>query len=309
MDLRARPAPLDRKAWPLREIDTGTDALDEVVGLLDLQAGPADDAFWGGHTALAVTSGHVFGGLVAAQATVAAHRTVAAGLAMHSLHAYFLHRGDPLVPIGFRVERTRDGRSFTHRRVSAVQHGRTIMEMACSFAVGEPGLSHQTPMPPVPAAEGLPNDVETLAETPDPDAAVTRFGPFELRSVGTHSRIARDRGERTDRSRAWFRTHGSLPDDPVLHRALLVYASDMTVLDATTRPSALSMGAGDVIPATLDHAVWLHSDLRADEWFLIDADSPWAGDGRGFARGQVFTHTGALAAEIAQEGLIRLPAD
>jgi acyl-CoA thioesterase-2 len=296
-----------RKAPPLSHLDADHDALAEVVRLLDLASRPGDDLFHGGNTQLAVASKHVFGGLVAAQATVAAHRTVAADLRMNSLHAYFLRRGDPLVPIEYRVERTRDGRSFTHRRVSAVQHGRAIMELACSFAVPEPGLRHQATMPLVPPAEELAPDWVTLAETPDPEAAVTRFGPFELRSAGTHSRIARDRGERTDHSRTWFRTHRPVVDDPVLHRALLVYATDMTVLDPTTRPSALAMGAGDVLPTTLDHAVWFHGEIRVDEWFLVDTDSPWAGDGRGFARGRVFAAAGTLTAEIAQEGLIRLP--
>jgi acyl-CoA thioesterase-2 len=284
---------------------TDPDPLAEVLGLLDLTA-VTEDLYRGGHTHVARRSGHVFGGFVAAQATMAAQLSVDAERPMHSLHAYFLHRGDPTVPIEYRVSRTREGRSFTHRRVSALQHDRPIMELACSFAVPEDGLRHQVAMPEVQPADRLAVDVETLAATPDPDGP-TRTGPFELRSATVHSRIARDRGERTTSTRTWFRTHEPVPDDPFLHRALLVFASDMTVLDPTTRPSGLSMGAGDVLPATLDHAVWFHADLRVDNWFLIDADSPWAGDGRGLAQDRVFDASGALVAGITQEGLIRLP--
>lgn len=291
----------------MNQLDGDPDPLAEVLGLLDLDAGGAADTFLAGHSAMALAHGHVFGGLVAAQATVAAYATVEPDRPMHSLHAYFLHRGDPGVPIELHVDRTRDGRAISHRRVSAIQHGRPIMELSCSFAVPEPGLAHQRAMPVVPEPDELEADVLTLAATPDPDGSPTRFGPFELRSAGTHSRIARDRGERTEVSRTWFRAHHTLPDDPALHRALLVYASDMTVLDATTRPSGLALGAGDVLPASLDHAVWFHADLRTDAWFLVDAESPWAGDGRGLARAHVFDASGRLVAGIAQEGLIRLP--
>lgn len=274
--------------------------------LLDIV--PAGESlFIAQQSAVAVASGHVFGGLVAAQATVAACRTVDAGRPIHSLHAYFLRPGNPAQPIEVGVELTRDGRSFSHRRVSAIQDGRAIMEMACSFAVPEEGLRHQVPMPDVIAPEQLPPDWTVLESLPGTVPSLAQSGPFDVRSAETHSRIARDRGEATDRSRMWMRAEGELTDDPVLHTALLVYASDMTVLDPVTRPNALSMAASDVLPTTIDHAVWFHRWTRADEWWLCDVDSPWAGDGRGYARARVFDRGGRLVAEIAQEGLIRLP--
>jgi acyl-CoA thioesterase II len=282
------------------------DPLDEIVALLDI-APQGDSVFVGQHSRGAVETGHVFGGLVAAQATVAACRTVDPQRPIHSLHAYFLRPGDPTNPIEIRVELTRDGRAFSHRRVSAIQGGRAIMEMACSFATPEPGLHHQVSMPSVPAPEDLASDWIQLQTLPDVVPSLARPAAFDIRSVGNHSRISRDLGEATDRSRMWMRADGEVGDDPVLHTALFVYASDMTVLDPVTRPNARSMTAGDVLPTTIDHAVWFHRRARADDWWLCDVDSPWAGDGRGYARGSVFDRNGLLIAEIAQEGLIRLP--
>ncbi|MET0475080.1 MAG: acyl-CoA thioesterase II [Mycobacterium sp.] len=280
--------------------------LAEIVNLLDIAA-VDEGVFVAQHTAVAAETGHVFGGLVAAQATVAACRTVDPARPIHSLHAYFLRPGDPAHAIELRVELTRDGRSFSHRRVSAIQDGRAIMEMACSFATPEPGLRHQVSMPEVPEPEHLKSDWMLLESMPDVVPSLTRPAPFDVRSVGDHSRIGRDRGEVTDRSLMWMRADGEVGDDPVLHTALFVYASDMTVLDPVTRPNARSMAAGDVLPTTIDHAVWFHRWTRADQWWLCDVDSPWAGDGRGYARGRVFDRSGVLVAEIAQEGLIRLP--
>lgn len=282
-------------------------SLAEIVALLDIAA-EGDCHFVARHAASAVETGHVFGGLVAAQATVAACRTVEPTRPIHSLHAYFLRPGDPAHPIELRVELTRDGRSFSHRRVSAIQDGRAIMEMSCSFATPEPGLHHQVSMPSVPEPEQLQPDWMLLAALPDTVPSLRQSGPFDIRSAEDHSRVGRDRGETTDRSRMWMRADGVVGDDPVLHTALLVYASDLTVLDPTTRPHALTMAAGDVLPATIDHAVWFHRPTRADEWLLCDVDSPWAGDGRGLGRGRLFDRAGLLVAEIAQEGLIRLPA-
>lgn len=280
--------------------------LDEIVALLDIAA-VEEGVFLAQHTRAAAETGHVFGGMVAAQSTVAACRTVDSARPIHSLHAYFLRPGNPAHPIELRVEKTRDGRSFSHRRVSAIQEGRAIMEMACSFATAEPGLRHQISMPQVPDPEDLTSDWTVLRSLPDVVPTLTRPAPFDIRSVGNHSRVSRDLGETTDRSRMWMRADGVVGDDPVLHTALIVYASDMTVLDPVTRPNARSMAAEDVLPATIDHAVWFHRWARADEWWLCDVDSPWAGDGRGYARGCLFDSGGALVAEIAQEGLIRLP--
>ncbi|GAA1456248.1 acyl-CoA thioesterase [Williamsia maris] len=254
---------------------------------------------------MAVASEHVFGGLVLAQAVVAAGRSVDSDRSINSLHAYFLRAGDPSIPLTIVVERIRDGRSFSHRKVEVLQGDRCIAEMLCSFAVSRPGVSHQTAMPTVPAADDLLDDAITLGDLDDPRLSVTRMGPFEFRAAETHSRIARDRGEKTDRSRMWLRAKGSAPADALLQTALLVYASDMTVLDPTARPHALALSAGDLWPTSLDHAVWFHQPVAVDSWFLLDLDSPWAGDGRGLARGRVFTADGILVAEIAQEGLLR----
>jgi acyl-CoA thioesterase-2 len=283
-----------------------TALLDELVALLDI-AEVSDGVFVGQQAAAAARTGHVFGGLVAGQATVAAYRTVEAGRPMHSLHAYFLRRGNPLLPIDFRVEATRDGRAFSHRRVSAIQDGHAIMEMACSFATLEPGLAHQMAIPEVIAPEQLRSDWEYLRDIPGTVDPVTIPGPIDIRSAEPHSQITRELGETTDRSRMWMRADGDLPDDPVVHTAVLVYSSDLTVLDPVTRPHALSVFASDVLPSSIDHALWIHGPIRADEWWLCDADSTWAGDGRGFVRGRVFDRGGRLVAQIAQEGLIRLP--
>jgi acyl-CoA thioesterase-2 len=284
-----------------------TRLLDEIVALLDIEP-IGEGIFLARHTKVAAETDHVFGGLVAAQATVAACRTVDPGRPIHSLHAYFLRRGNPAYPIQLRVELVRDGRSFSHRRVSAIQERQAIMELACSFATPEPGLRHQVPMPQVPEPENLTPDWILLESLPNVVPSLARPGPFDIRSVGNHSRISRDRGETTDRSRMWMRADGKVGDDPVLHTALIVYASDLTVLDPVSRPNARSMAAEDVLPTTIDHAVWFHGRTRADEWWLCDVDSPWAGDGRGYARGRIFDRRGVLVAEIAQEGLIRLPA-
>jgi acyl-CoA thioesterase-2 len=257
-----------------------TALLDELVALLDI-APTSDTAFVGQHPSRVMETGHVFGGLVAGQATVAAYRTVEADRPMHS--------------------------AFSHRRVSAIQAGTAIMEMACSFATSDHGLAHQMAMPDVIAPEQLRSDWEYLREIPGTVDPVTIPGAIDTRSAEPHSRVARDRGETTDRSRMWMRADGELPDDPVVHTAVLVYSSDLTVLDPVVRPHALSLFAGDVLPATIDHALWIHGPIRADEWWLCDADSTWAGDGRGLVRGRVFARDGRLVAQIAQEGVIRLP--
>ncbi len=249
----------------------------------------------------------MFGGLVLAQAVIAAGRSVAVDRSINSLHAYFLRAGDPTTPLTVVVERVRDGRSFSHRRVEMRQHDRCIAEVLCAFAVPSDGVAHQTEMPAVPHAPDLLDDAVTLGDLDDPRLSVIRMGPFEFRNAETHSRIARERGETTDRSRMWMRAKGSVPATDLLHTALLVYASDMTVLDPTARPHAKSLSAGDLLPTSLDHAVWFHEPMRVDSWFLLDLDSPWAGNGRGLARGRVFTDDGVLAAEIAQEGLLRSP--
>ena len=222
----------------------------------------------------------VFGGQVAGQALVAAGRTVAQGT-VHSLHAYFLRPGDPNIPILYDVDRIRDGRSFTTRRVVAIQHGRAIFNLSASFHVDEPGPDHQLPMPDVP-------DPESLATFKE------RMEPFK-----------ETLGDWYDRPRPIDTRY--ITDEPLLHACVVAYASDLTLLDTTTLPHALSAFEDHhrLMMASLDHAMWFHRPFRADEWLLYDMESPSASGARGFARGSIYTRDGALVVSVAQEGLVR----
>jgi acyl-CoA thioesterase-2 len=250
----------------------------------------------------------VFGGQVIGQALVAACRTVD-GRQPHSLHAYFLLPGDPTVPIIYEVERTRDGRSFTTRRVKAIQHGSTIFTLSASFHVDEPGLSHQMVMPKVPSPDELPSEA-TIRGTvlPMMPKAVRSYfeheRPIELRPVEFARYLSRE--PRAPVFNVWIRATGSLPDDPAVHHCVLAYASDMTLLDSTLVAHGRTVFERDVQAASLDHALWFHRPFRADEWLLYSQDSPFTGGARGFARGLIFTQAGELVASVAQEGLIRL---
>ncbi len=254
----------------------------------------------------------VFGGLVIGQALVAACRTVDTSLP-HSLHAYFLLPGDPSIPILYEVERIRDGRSFATRRVVAMQHGRAIFALSASFQASEAGFDHQLPMPDVPGPEMLPGDAEIKADIlpkmpPAVRAYYERERPIEIRPV-EFGRYALERGK-TDptkpaRFHIWFRATHRLPDDPALHRCVLAYASDLTLLDASLIAHGTSVFDGGIQAASLDHALWFHRPFRADEWLLYAQDSPSASGARGFARGLIFTRSGELVASVAQEGLIR----
>jgi len=235
----------------------------------------------------------VFGGQVAGQALVAAGRTVPADRPVHSLHAYFIRPGDPAVPIVYLVDRVRDGRSFTTRRVSAVQHGEAIFTLSASFHRPEPGPEHAGPMPEAPP----PELVERMWED----------SPIDLRSVGPMSaEAARDPALRTTSNLIWLRVDGDLPDDPLLHVCLMTYASDMTLLDSVLTGHGLSWLDGRTSGASLDHAMWFHRPFRADRWLLYAQESPVAYGARGLARGQVFTAGGALVVSVMQEGLIRI---
>jgi acyl-CoA thioesterase-2 len=248
----------------------------------------------------------VFGGQVAGQALVAAARTVEPARTVHSLHAYFLRPGDPTVPILYDVDRIRDGRSFTTRRVVAIQHGKAIFNLQASFQVAEDGLEHQDDLPEgTPSPESLP-DFRTRME-PFRD----RFGdwfdrprPIDIRHVDWNPT---DRNEPLPPfQRVWLRADGELPDDPVLHACVLTYASDMTLLDTTLLPHGGLWHAPNVFMASLDHAMWFHRPFRADEWLLYSQDTPSASDGRGIARGMIHTADGRLAVSVVQEGLIRV---
>ena len=245
----------------------------------------------------------IFGGQVAGQALVAAARTVDADRPVHSLHAYFLRPGDPTVPVLYEVDRIRDGRSFTTRRVVAIQHGRAIFNLAASFHIHEPGLEHLEPMPDVPAADGLPTRTQRFAEMGMKDPFADHSHPLDLRYVTTSP--LRRTEPLPPVQRVWFRADGKLPDDQVLHTCLLTYASDMTLLDTTLLPHGTSAADHAMQMASLDHAMWFHGEFRADEWLLYDQHTPASKGALGLATGRVFTHDGRLIASVVQEGLIR----
>jgi acyl-CoA thioesterase II len=252
----------------------------------------------------------VYGGQVLAQALVAATRTVETARPCHSFHAYFLRPGDPKVPILYEVDRSRDGASFSARRVVAIQQELQIFNLAASFQKEESGFEHQAQMPVVPAPQDLEDDQQVLLRDPDlrPDIRhwVARERPFETRSVlgrGPFSNSG-DRAPRAPVDHIWLKTRGPAPDRPDIHRALLAYASDMSLLDTALLPHGKSIFS-DVQITSLDHAMWFHRPFRVDDWLLYAQDSPSASGARGFNRGAFYTRDGTLVASVAQEGLIR----
>ena len=248
----------------------------------------------------------VFGGQVAGQALVAAGRTVPADRPVHSLHAYFIRPGDPSVPIVYTVDRVRDGRSFTTRRVSAIQHGKIIFTLSASFQHPEPGPEHADPIPQAPRPEEVEPNRERLARYFDQAPPEFLDNPIELRSVGPLSIEADlDPSLRTTRNMVWLRVNGDLPDDPLLHVCLMTYASDMTLLDPVLLAHGLSWMDGRTTGASLDHAMWFHRPFRIDQWLLYAQESPIASGARGLGRGEVFTADGELVVSVVQEGLIR----
>lgn len=294
-----------RRSLPESAVTDTQAALDSLIELLDLEPVEADQ-FRGRQAREDVQ--RVFGGQVAGQALVAAGRTVPADRPVHSLHAYFLRPGDPGLPILYTVDRIRDGRSFTTRRVVGTQRGRAIFNLSASFQLVEQGLEHSTPMPDVPGPDALP----TLPERMQPyqgelDGWYTRPRPIDIRYVDEPPRVARDSGRREAVSRVWMRADGRLPDDPLLHVCAVTFASDMTLLDSTLTVHGRSWGTGDVVGASLDHAMWFHRAFRADDWWLYDQESTWTGASRGLARGSIYTASGQLAVSVVQEGLIRIP--
>jgi acyl-CoA thioesterase-2 len=243
---------------------------------------------------------------VAGQALVAAGRTVPADRPVHSLHAYFIRPGDPAVPIVYLVDRVRDGRSFTTRRVSAVQHGETIFTLSASFHHPEPGPEHADPMPDVPPPEAVERNSDRLARLLGDVPPQVLQSPIDLRSIGPMSaEAARDPTLRTTRNLIWLRVDGDLPDDPLLHVCLMTYASDMTLLDSVLLGHGLTWLDGRTSGASLDHAMWFHRPFRADRWLLYAQDSPVGSGARGLAHGEVFTAEGELVVSVMQEGLIR----
>ena len=282
-------------------------ALQDVLAILDLE--PLEVNLFRGRSPQSRWQ-RVFGGQVIGQALVAACRTVeeVAQRPPHSLHAYFLLGGDPKVPIVYEVDRIRDGKSFTTRRVMAIQHGRAIFSMEVSFHGAEEGLSHQFPMPDVPNPDALPSDTEirdrVLSLMPDPVRRYyDRERPIELRPV----EYGRYLGEKLEGGRfhMWIRATERLPDEPAIHQCVLAYASDMTLLDAALIPHGRTVFHQDIMAASLDHALWFHRPFRADEWLLYAQDSPNLSGARGFSRGLIFALDGTLVASVAQEGLLR----
>jgi acyl-CoA thioesterase II len=279
-------------------------ALDDLVRLLDLESievnifrGRSPDE----------NRQRVFGGQVAGQALVAAARTVdEPGRFVHSLHAYFLRPGDPSVPILYEVDRLRDGRSFTTRRVVAIQHGRAIFNLQASFHDDEAGPDHQISMPTdVPDPESLP-DFKTRME-PYKDRLgewYDRPRPIDVRHIGADP-FSRQGNPATSQL-VWLRAAGILPDDPVLHACVVTYASDMTLLDTTVMPFGLSWESPGIQMASLDHAMWFHRRFRADEWLLYDQAAISTASARGLAGGAIFTADGRLAVSVVQEGLTRI---
>ncbi|WP_448582232.1 acyl-CoA thioesterase [Thermaurantiacus sp.] len=251
----------------------------------------------------------VYGGQVVAQALAAAQRTVADDRPVHSLHSYFLRPGEPRVPILYRVERERDGTSFSTRRVQAIQHGRPIFSMMASFQKAEGGFVHAAPMPEAPAPETLLSEraleVRNRDRTPEPWKTLwaTRERPFDFRPVAPSDPFAPR--PRLARAQHWFRTDGEVADDPRLAACLLAYASDMTLLDTCLLPHAISWTDPKLQAASLDHAIWFHARYRPAEFHLIDQASHAAGGGRGLNEGRIFARDGRLVASVVQEGLIR----
>ncbi|WP_127091319.1 acyl-CoA thioesterase II [Aquabacter cavernae] len=283
-----------------------TDHVAAFLDILDLEA--LEINLFRGRSA-SPAGGRVFGGQVVAQALVAARRTVPDDRVAHSLHGYFLLGGDPTVPIVYDVDRIRDGRSFTTRRVVAIQHGRAIFSMSVSYQVEEDGFEHQSVMPEVLMPEELPGDEvwreRLLARYPS--SAVRGWmalRPLEIKPTSLDSPYLGGSGQPT-RPSLWIRVRGPVPDDLPTHQAVLTYASDLSLLQAALLPHGKSVFDPDMQCASLDHALWFHRRFRADEWLLYVQESPAAFGARGFCRGEFFTRDGRLVASVTQEGLMR----
>lgn len=278
--------------------------LDDLITLLKLER-VEDNIFRG--DSRDIGSPQVFGGQVLGQALSAAQHTVE-GRVAHSLHAYFLRRGDMNAPIIYEVDRSRDGGSFSNRRVVAIQHGRPILNLAASFQKPEEGFDHQAEMPMVPGPDGLKDMTEVaaalIARMPEKMRRyVTGKRAFEFRPVESYSE---DGNLLPPVKHVWFRAVGEVPDEQSLHQNLLAYVSDYELLGASILPHDISFEQDEVIMASLDHALWFHRKVEIDRWLLYSIESPNASGARGYSRGQMFTEKGTLVASVAQEGLVRV---
>jgi len=288
------------------ESGAGWQPLDMLLELLDLER--LELNLYRGQNR-DIGSGRLFGGQVLAQALVAAGRTVEEGRTAHSLHGYFVLPGDVHTPVVYQVDRVRDGKSFTTRRVLAIQEGREIFTATCSFHIAEEGVDHGAPLPPTPAPESLPGELELVRamahRIPEPLRDVyTQDRPIDFRPVAPVDPFAPEK--RDSAKQMWFRAHGRMPSDPLLHQAVMAYASDYGLLGTALLPHGLSFIMPHVQAASLDHAVWFHRPFRVDDWLLYASDAPAAAGARAFTRGTLFTRDGTVVASTAQEGLIRL---
>ena len=289
--------------------------VDGLVRLLTVEK-RASDVYLGNEQKGGI--GRVFGGQVLAQGLQAAQSSVTDGKVAHSLHAYFLRGGREGAPIEYRIERDFDGRSFSNRRVVAAQEDedgtlRPILNLTASFQVPEDGLEHDdSPMPEVADPEDLKSDMQMRREMADKlgdrlgetqRKLMLRPRPVEMRTLDKLHWMNSEPKE--PRAHSWFRTVAPLPDDPALHRAVITYASDYTLLGTSALPHGLSWMRGELVGASLDHAIWFHREARADEWLLYCTDAPWSGGGRGYNRGRIFNRAGELVASVAQEGMMR----
>ena len=278
-------------------------SLDDLIGQLSLE--PLELNLFRGIT-IDIGTPNVFGGQVLGQALMAASHTVG-HLRAHSMHAYFLRAGSTNLPIIYEVERTRDGSSFSTRRVVAVQKGRPIFTMTTSFHKDEPGVAHQIKRPDMAPVEGAPRRSSVIGSRPLPfEVRAAEWNP-NAREPDLLDRAANDGKDAV--WRRWFKPNGVLPDDPAVHQALLAYVSDYSFVRVAMRPHGMKLGDRRQHVASLDHAMWFHRDFRFDQWMLYDTDSPIANGARGFCRGSFFTTDGVLMASVAQEGLIRAPLD
>jgi acyl-CoA thioesterase-2 len=281
------------------------EALQAVLAVLDVQPDTDPNTFLG--TSYRPPWGRIFGGQVLAQSLVAAARTVDESRPVHSLHAYFLRAGDPNLPITFDVDRLRDGRSFSARRTQAIQRGKPILSMISSFQEPSAGLDHQVEMPKVPGPDELPTLNELFGHIDSPVVQqMLRSRPVDMRFVD--GPLFMEPGpEPVGHQSVWMRASAPMPDDSLLHTALLTYASDYTLLESVIRRHGLSWSTAKMKTASLDHAMWFHRAARADEWLLYTQESPSASGARGMGTGRIFTSDGVLVASIAQEGMMRLP--
>jgi acyl-CoA thioesterase II len=285
-------------------VASGQAAVDGLVRLLDLEQ--IEENIFRGLSPKSRWQ-RVFGGQVAGQALVAAGRTVADDRMVHSLHSYFIRPGDPSVPIVYEVDRVREGRSFTTRRVVAVQHGKVIFSLSASFQVDQPGIEHQPDRPAAPDPESLPTLEQRYRDSPDAAAFYRAFPrPIDLRYVDPPPWQQHADGPRAGLTRVWMKADGVLPADPLLHVCVLTFASDMTLLDSVLVRHGLAPGLDPIVMASLDHAMWFQRPFRADEWLLYATKSPAAAGSRGLATGRFFTRAGVHLASVVQEGLVRV---